>query len=104
MPRAIGIAIGNQEFPSINSALRYIQTIWRHHLGKPRIEGEDAKFVDALFKMHPQYIEKTEGRAIAYYFVGKAKGGSICFYIAFEKGPPEDFSAKKILRNHAGNN
>jgi hypothetical protein len=89
--------IGSHTFNTQAAAVAFIQeALYRHPLLEP-IKGEDHAFLLELLKKHPRAAEKI-GAGVKHFAVGKAKGGTQCFYITRVDGSRSDFSFIKCLR------
>jgi hypothetical protein len=103
MGRSIPVTVGSKQFASKREATDYADNI-RHKYPPsqgqytPVTDPQDEAFIQDLFKMHPEYAERTKNRTITGFSVGLSDGGTTCFYTMYRVGKPEDFSVRKCLR------
>ena len=94
---AKSLTVGTRIFGTQAAAVNFIrEVLYRHPLLTP-IDGSDHAFLLELLSKHPHAAEKI-GVGVEYFTVGKAKGGTQCFYITRVDGSRSDFSFMKCLK------
>ncbi len=91
-----------ERFQTQKALIKRIQAILYGRPLKEVLTGDDARFMREILSGHPQADEKLAS-GFEGIFAGKAKGGTICFYIKKPSGPPVDFSFRKCLARFESN-
>ena len=76
-----------------------IKEIKQTHAVGAVVGNEDGEFLKEIFKMHPNYAEKTQNSHVVSISHEKAQGNTTCFYFCTETGIKEDFSILKCTQN-----
>jgi len=90
---------GPYSFRSQTDLIAAIRAILHRYGLKQRVTNpEEARFLNELFKNHPEYVEKVAGRTISHFEVHPYIHGSRCFFVIFYEGGMIDFSFKPVIR------
>ena len=93
----IEIIIGNIPFPSKTTAIKFCRKIlYDGELGS-EIVGDDARFVDGLFRQRPDKDKELGDRTVIRYLRARHPHNTSCFVAELSDGSLLDFSFMKLI-------
>lgn len=100
----VPIQIGRFTFPSKAAAERHFRALLYKADYNREFAGEDRELLEAAVFMRTDKAAEMAGRTIVRIYRGLALGttgrplfGTVCFWVAFDRGQPMDFSFMKLL-------
>jgi hypothetical protein len=96
------VMVCGKTFVSQAELIRFVQELRSRCPKGERIEGENHLFVLALFRAHPDHLEKLSGRVVSHFTIethDEHWKKSAPFIVEFTDGSKEHFSFKKSIRN-----
>jgi hypothetical protein len=91
MPRYVKVNLKTSE------AKRLCQKLLYKKPPGERVSPSDDPFIRGLFEQHPDYKEKTKGRAVSHFIADKADYGTTCFYAVMDDGERVKFSYEACI-------
>lgn len=92
------IEIDGRTFSSTTEVREHVFNILNNAPFDEPLSGTDAKLVHEIFLHHPEAEEKTGGKPIQYFMIGKhPQAGARAFCVVLPDGSAETFSIKKCF-------
>lgn len=97
MSKSKPIKVGRRVFPSRSEAARFFSAMLHRYKVGETVSNDDARHLKALFKLHPEFKQKTARQRIVGFDVNKATHGTNSFYAQLADGRRVHFSYKRCL-------
>lgn len=96
MARGKPVILDSKSFDNQSQAHAFFQDMLQRYVPGEHVSPDDTVHLTALFKRHPNYLEKV-GPGVSYFQVIPADFGSQCFCAVLKDGTKEGFSYKKCV-------
>lgn len=96
MARKKPVVMNCISFDKQGDALVFFQRILQKYVPGEQLSGDDAQYVNELFKRHPDYLIKV-GPGVMRFEVMPEQYGSQCFCAVLIDGTKVGFSYKKCI-------